>query len=66
MKNKIKYLEEMENVRELFNFITGGRLVVYLTYDQLNARNSTDIDSYDIKIKRYNNGVYKVFKYKNP
>ncbi|EOY0081298.1 hypothetical protein ACP02G_002571, partial [Staphylococcus pseudintermedius] len=66
MKNKIKYLEETENVRELFNFITGGRLVVYLTYDQLNARNSTDIDSYDIKIKRYNNGVYKVFKYKNP
>lgn len=66
VKHKIKYLEEEENIKELFDFITGGRLVVYLTYDQLNAQNLSAFTVYDIKIKRYNNGVYKVFKYKNP
>ncbi|HBQ1338657.1 TPA: hypothetical protein L7K58_005323, partial [Klebsiella pneumoniae] len=46
--------------------MTGGKLVVYLTYDQLNAQNSPLFDSYDIKVKAYGSGIYKLLRYKNP
>lgn len=59
------YLEDEETILDFHKNLTGGRLVVYLTYDQLNAQNLPLSDSYDLKVKRYNNGIYKVYWYKN-
>ncbi|MCJ8111482.1 hypothetical protein MU453_13795, partial [Staphylococcus aureus] len=63
---KMIYLEDEQNILDFHQKMTGGKLVVpYLTYDQLNTQNLPQIDSYDLKIKCYNNGVYKVCWYKN-
>lgn len=65
MKKKIKFVEEnQENMSELLNYVFGD-LVVYLTYDQLNAQNTDEYGDYKYKVKAYSNGTLKVIKYKN-
>ncbi|UBH14309.1 rolling circle replication-associated protein [Macrococcus armenti] len=59
------YLEDEKTILELRKKMGGEKLVVYLTYDQLNAHKKPHLDMYDFKVKAYNNGVCKVIKYKN-
>lgn len=64
MSKKIKFVEgNQKNMDELLNYVF-GELVVYLTYDQLNARIEDTTNDYKYKIKAYNNGSLKVIKYK--
>lgn len=64
MSKKIKFVEgNQKNMAELLNYVFGD-LVVYLTYDQLNAQIIDDTYDYKYKVKAYNNGSLKVIKYK--
>lgn len=62
---KMQYPNSDEGFSDFFAKLTGKHSVVYLTYDRLNAENITHDDYYDIKVKCYNNGVRKLFYYKN-
>ncbi|HGJ0102390.1 TPA: hypothetical protein ACJUK8_002925, partial [Staphylococcus aureus] len=62
---KMIYLEDEKTILDFHKNLTGEKLVVYLTYDQLNTQNSPLNNSYDLKVKAYDNGVYKVCWYKN-
>lgn len=65
MSKKMKFVEDnQKNMDEFLNCVF-GKLVVYLTYDQLNARFRHDTNEYKYKVKAYNSGVLKVLKYKN-
>ncbi|MCS5329173.1 hypothetical protein NYT12_13800, partial [Staphylococcus aureus] len=62
---KMIYLEDEKTILDFHKNLTGGRLVVYLTYDQSNDRFGPLKNTYDLKVKSYDNGVYKVCWYKN-
>lgn len=63
-REKMIYLEDEKSIMELRKKMMGDRLVVYLTYDQLNDRFRPLLNTYDFKVKAYDNGVCKVIKYK--
>ncbi|MGK0555440.1 rolling circle replication-associated protein [Macrococcus capreoli] len=64
-REKMIFLEDENSIMELRKNMGGGQLDVYLTYVQLNYKKNNEKNDYNFKAKCYNNGVCKVFLYKN-